>query len=62
MIFVYNNIETTLYYSTDTANYRIYKKPLAINIDNEYEYTPVGDYNPTTKKYVDNYNQINVLD
>ena len=62
MIFIYNNIETTLYYSTDTANYRIYKKPLVLNTDNEDEYTPVGDYNPTTKKYVDNYNQINVLD
>ena len=53
MKFIYNNVEHTLHYSTDSVNYKLYKRPLCLNIDNNVEYTPESDYNPTPKIYVD---------
>ena len=43
----------TIYFKTDTSSSRIERYPYYLTPSNNEAYTPKNDYNPTTKKYVD---------
>ena len=43
----------TIYFKTDTESSRIERYPYYLTPSNNEAYTPKNDYNPTTKKYVD---------